>query len=254
MHESYYTVQHLHDLFSELYGYEYDSPLNVGEDTAAADDKTGGDGVNVETENQEEDMEVDEEEASESVDEEAADESDEDYQDQEEDESEDMNDDEVDQDANKITIKPQKKKGFDLISAYSKRHSIDDIISDCKHYATDVDLSMGVTFAFSCDGVLRTGYIKTCEDEKLIAPYKWGNGKISRKSVLKPTGPNFYQKGPHQEGLAASSNIRGSAWSHGLHFSYYMPHRMSHDRLLQISTKVGLARHPSNQRVCYSLH
>jgi hypothetical protein len=191
MHDS-YTVQHLHDLFSELYGYEYHSPSNVGEDTAATADQTGGDVANVETENQEEDMEVDEEEASESEEEEAADESDEEYQDQEEEESEDVDDDEVEQKANQITVKPQKKKGFVFNSAYSKRHDVDDIISDCKHYATDVDLSMGVTFASSCDGVLRTGYIKTREDEKLIAPYEWANGKISRKSVLKPSDPNYY--------------------------------------------------------------
>lgn len=194
MHDS-YTVQHLHDLFSELYGYEYHSPSNVGEDTAATDDPTGGDVENVENENQEEDMEEDEEEAcdSEEEEEEPADESDEEYQDQEEEESKDMDDDEVEQEASQITNKPQKKKGFVFISAYSKRHDVDDIISDCKHYAMGVDLSMGVTFASSCDGVLRTGYIKTREDEKLIAPYEWANGKISRKSVLKPSDPNYYQ-------------------------------------------------------------
>lgn len=193
MHDS-YTVQHLHDLFSELYGYEYHSPSNVGEDTAATDDPTGGDVENVENENQEEDMEEDEEEACDSEEEEEpADESDEEYQDQEEEESKDMDDDEVEQEASQITNKPQKKKGFVFISAYSKRHDVDDIISDCKHYAMGVDLSMGVTFASSCDGVLRTGYIKTREDEKLIAPYEWANGKISRKSVLKPSDPNYYQ-------------------------------------------------------------
>jgi hypothetical protein len=138
-----YTLEHLDDLFSELYGYEYDSSLNVGEDAAAAEDQAAGDGTNVETENQEEDVEVDEEEASESVDGEAADESDEDYQDEQDDESEDVNDEEMDQDANKITIKPQKKKDFDFISAYSKKHSIDDRMAEAKHYAMDVDLSMG---------------------------------------------------------------------------------------------------------------
>jgi hypothetical protein len=179
-----YTLEHLDDLFSELYGYEYDSSSNVGEDAVAVEDQAAGDGMNVETENQEEDVEVDEE---------AADESDEDYQDEQDDESEDVNDEEMDQDANKITIKPQKKNNLDFISAYSKKHSMDDRMAKAKHYAMDVDLSMGVTYSSSCDCVLRTGYIKTREDEKLIAPYEWANGKISRNSVLKPSDPNYYQ-------------------------------------------------------------
>jgi hypothetical protein len=182
-----YTPGHLVDLFSELYGYEYDSSSNVGEDAAAVEDQAAGDGTNVENENQEEDVEVDEEEG---------DESDEDYKDEQDGES----DAEMDQDANKITMKPQKKKNLDFIkknldfiSAYSKKHSIDERMAEAKRYAMDVDLSMGITYSSSCDGVLRTGFIKTREDEKLIAPYEWANGKISRKSVLKPSDPNYYQ-------------------------------------------------------------
>jgi hypothetical protein len=126
------------------------------------------------------------------VDEEEADESDEDYQDEQDDESEDVNDAEMDLDANKSTIKSQKKKNLDSISAYSKKHSIDDRMAEAKRYAMDVDLSMGVTYSSSCDGVLRTGFIKTRKDEKLIAPCERANGKISRKSVLKPSDPNYY--------------------------------------------------------------
>jgi hypothetical protein len=127
-----YTLEHLHDLFSEMYGCEYDSSSNVGEDTAAVEDQAAGDGTNVENENQEEDVEVDEEEA---------DDTDEDYQDEQDDESEDVNDAEMDLEANKITIKPQKKKNVDFISAYSKKHSIDDRMAEAKRcYAMDVDL------------------------------------------------------------------------------------------------------------------